>query len=88
MGSLELNLQITELQLRAQPSTLPEVKEQQATPIIAAVMVVESVVGDYMQLFKISFEVLKSFHEDPNIQRLETEACELQQFYDEVKGTV
>lgn len=24
---LELNLQITELQLRAQPSTLPEVKE-------------------------------------------------------------
>ena len=51
------------------------------------VMVVESAVADCTQLFEQSFEVLTSLQEDPNIQRLETKACELQQHYDEVKGT-
>lgn len=34
-----------------------------------------------------SFEVLTNLQEDPNIQRLETEARELQQQYDSVRGT-
>jgi len=43
---LELNLKITKLQLRAQPSTLPEVKEQRETTITEAVETVASVVVD------------------------------------------
>lgn len=35
-----------------------------------------------------AFGVLSSLQEDPNIQCLETEACELQQQYDNVRGTV
>jgi len=46
-----------------------------------------SAVADYTQLFKQSFEVLTSMQEEPNIQRLEMEACELQQRYDQVKGS-
>jgi len=49
---LELNLQITELQLRAQRSTPPEVKEQRATIITEAVTAVESAVADCTQLFE------------------------------------
>ena len=43
---LELNLQIPELQLRAQGSTLPEVKEQQVAIVTEAVAAVENVVAD------------------------------------------
>lgn len=75
---LELNLQITKLQLMAQPSTPPEVKEQQATTIFEAVAVVDITVVDYTQLFEKSFEVLTNLLEDPNVYRLEIEACELQ----------
>jgi len=48
---------------------------------------VDSVVADCTQLFEQSFEVLTSLQEDPNVQRLETEAHEIQQRYHEVKGT-
>jgi len=65
---LELNLQIIELQLKAQPSTLLEVKEQRVTIITKAVAVVDSVIADCTQLFEQLFEVLTSLHEDPNIQ--------------------
>ena len=47
------------------------------TIVTEVVTVVESVVADCMQLFEQSFEVLTSLQEDPNIERLETEVCEL-----------
>ena len=40
-----------------------------------------------MQLFEQSFEVLTTLQEDPNVEHLETKVHELQESYDEVKGT-
>ena len=84
---LELNLQIVELQLKAQPSTPLEVKEQRTTTITTTIATVDSAVIDYMKMFEQSFKVLTTLQEDMNIEFLETEACELQQKYDEIKGT-
>jgi len=42
----------------------------------------------YTKLFEESFEVLTTLQEDPNIQRLEIEAHELQLKYNEIKGTM
>ena len=64
---LELNLQITELQLKAQPSTPPELKEQRAIAVTEAITAVESVVSDCMQLFEQSFEVLTNLQKEPNV---------------------
>lgn len=36
-------------------------------------------------LFKQALEVVTSLQEDPNLQRLETQAQDLQQMYDDVK---
>lgn len=83
-----MNLQITELRLKAQPSTSLKLKEQWVTTIIEVIMAVDSVVADYTQLFEQSFKVLKILQEDPSVHRLETEVHELQQCYDEVKGTM
>jgi len=71
---LELNLNIIELQLKAQPSTLLEVKEQRATAVTEAIAAVNSEVVDCTQLFEQSFKVLTSLQGDSNVQRLETEA--------------
>ena len=57
---LELSLQIVDLQWKAQPSTLPEVKEQHATIVTEAIAVVDSAVAGCTQLFEQSFEVLTS----------------------------
>lgn len=57
---LELNLQIIELELKAQPSTPLEVKEQWAIVIVEVVTMVDSSVAESMQLFEQSFEVLTS----------------------------
>ena len=84
---LELDFLITELQLRAQPSTLSEVREQRTTTVTTTIVVVDSAVADYMQLFEQSFEVQTTLQEDPNVEPLETVVGELQQRYDEVKGT-
>lgn len=75
---LELNLQIVELQLKAQPSTPPEMKEQRSNTITAGTIEINSAVMDCTKLFKELFEVLTTLQEDPNIQCLETEAYELQ----------
>lgn len=85
---MELNLQMVELQLKVQPSTPLEVKEQRAVEITTIIAVVNSAVTYYTKLFEQSFEVLTTLQEDPNIQCLETEACKLQQRDDEVKGTM
>ena len=68
--------------------TPPEVKEQCAIAITGAIAAVESVVADFTMIFEQSFEVLTSLQEDPTVQRLEIEARELQQCYDEVKWIV
>lgn len=64
---LELNLQIVELQLKAQPSTPPEVREQRANTITVAIAKVNNVVTDNTKLFEQLFEVLTTLQEDPNI---------------------
>jgi len=43
---LELNLQITKLKLKAQPSTWPEVKEHHTTTITTAMAAVNSAMID------------------------------------------
>lgn len=48
---------------------------------------ISSVVRDCTRMLEESFKVLTNLQEDPNIHRLETEARELQQHYDSVKGT-
>lgn len=84
---LELNLHITTLLLKVQPSIPPEVKEQWVTVVIEAIAAIDSAVADCTQIFEQSFKALTSLQEDPNVQQLETKACELEQHYDEVKRT-
>lgn len=85
---LELNLQIVELHLKPQPSTPPEVREQRANAITTRLDEISSAVWDCTNILKESFEVLTNLQEDPNIQCLETEVQELQQQYDNIKGTI
>lgn len=49
---LELNIQILEFQLKAQPSTPPEVKEQHATTVTEVITEVDSAVADCTRLFE------------------------------------
>lgn len=83
----ELNLKITELDLRAQPLTPPEVKEQREATIKNVVTTVDAAVNYCTALFEQLLEVFSSLQEDPNLQRLDIELRELQQRYDEVKAT-
>jgi len=46
------------------------------------------VVRDCTTMLEHALEVITTLQEDPNIQRLETEARELQQQYDKIRGTV
>lgn len=75
---LELNLQLTKLQLRAQLSTLSKVREQHTTMVTTSIMMVDSAVINYMKLFEQSFEVLTTLQENPNIERPETKVHKLQ----------
>ena len=84
---LELNLQIAEMQLKAQPSTPLEIIEQRASTIAAGLEEIGGEVRDYTGMFKQALEVLTNLQEDPNIQCLEIEVHEYQQQYDSVKGT-
>lgn len=70
----ELNLKITEPELRAQPSTPPEVREQRKTYVKDVVAVFDTTVKDCTTLFEQALKVVTSLQEDPNLQRLETEA--------------
>jgi len=45
-------------------------------------------VHDCTNMLKQALEVLTMLQEDPNIQWLETEARELQQRYDKIRGTM
>ena len=83
----ELNLQIAELRLKAQPSTPLEVREQHICAIITGLEEIRGVVQDCTSMLEQALEVLTTLQEDPNIQRLETKARELQQQYDSIRGT-
>lgn len=50
-----------------------------------AVATVDVVVEDCNALFEQMMEVITTLHEDPNLQRLNTEVRELQQQYDEAR---
>lgn len=84
---LEKNLKSAELKLKAQPSTPLEIREQRTTVVTTTMAVIDSAVEKCMQLFEQSFEVLTTLQEDLNLERLEIEVHDLQQRYDEVKGT-
>jgi len=84
---MKLNLHIVELQLKAQPSTPLEIREQRTTAVITTMAVIDSAVADCRQLFEQSFDLLTTLQEDSNVDFLEIEARELQERYDEIKGT-
>ena len=49
---------------------------------------ISSEIRDCTKMLEESFKVLTNLQDDPNIQHLEIEVRELQQQYDNVKGTV
>lgn len=57
---MELNLKMAELQLKAQPSTPPEIREQQELAVKDVVAVMENIVKDCTTLFEQSLEVVTS----------------------------
>jgi len=63
----ELNLQITELQMKVQPSTPPEVKEQRVSMIQTGLEEIGRAVQDCTNMLDQAFDVLTSLQEDPNI---------------------
>lgn len=83
---LELNIQIVELRLKAQPCTPLEIKEQRANAITAGLEEIGGAVRDCTNMLVHALEVLTTLQEDPNIQQLETEARELQQHYTASEG--
>ena len=84
---LKMNLQITEIWLKVQPSTPPEIREKHANTIAVGLEGIGGAVCDCMNMLEHALEVLVTLQEDPNIQQLETEACELQQQYKNIRGT-
>lgn len=55
---LELNLQIVELQLKAQPSTSLEIRKHRASAIILGMGEIKSVIRDSTGMLEELFEVL------------------------------
>jgi len=64
---LELNLKIIELQLKAQPSTPPEIKEQHESTVRYTITAVDSTIKDCTIVFEQSLEVVTSLQEDPTM---------------------
>lgn len=63
----ELNLKITELELKSQPSTPPKVREQREAAVKDGVAAVDVAVVDCTALFKQSMEVVRTLQEDPHL---------------------
>lgn len=85
---LELNLQIVEQRLKAQPSTPPKIREQHASAITTGLEEIGHAVYECTKMLEQVLEVLTTLQEDPNMQRMETEAQKLQQQYDNIRETV
>lgn len=75
----ELNMKITKLELKSQPSTPPEVREQREAAVKDSISTVDAAVVHCTTLFEQGMEVVTTLQEDPNLQRLNTETRELQQ---------
>lgn len=83
---LELNLQIIELKLQAQPSTPPVVTEQHKSLISFGWENITHSMKECTDLLTKSLITLTSLQEDSTLQWLETEARELQQAYANIRG--
>jgi len=55
---MEMNLQITKLQLKAQPSTPLEIKEHHTSVIAAGLAEIRGLVHDYTDMLEQELEVL------------------------------
>jgi len=64
---LELNLQIIELWLKAQPSTPLEVREERSSAITSGMEQINNAVRDSTRMLEESFDVLINLQDDPNI---------------------
>lgn len=76
----ELTLQIAELRLQAQQPL--EYREQRRDEIHADLETMRCGFREYSRVLDQCIVMLTSLQEDPTIQRVESEVCELQQAYD------
>ena len=65
----ELQQHISELQMKLQPTTPPEVREQHKVAIKADMTTLVIVVKDCNQLFEKTMEMWASLQEDPHLQK-------------------
>ena len=71
-------MKITELQLKLQPTTPPEVCEQRGAAIKEGMATLDATVTDYAALFEKAMELVTNMQEDLNLQTLNTKISELQ----------
>ena len=69
------------------PSTRLEIREHRTSTIATGLEEIGGAVHSHTGMLEQALDVLTTLQEDPNIQHLETEARELQQWYDSVRGT-
>lgn len=61
----ELHMKIIELELKSQPLTPLELREQCKATVKEGIATVDAVVADYTMLFEQAMEVVMSLQEDP-----------------------
>lgn len=83
---LVLNMQIAELKLQVQPLMPPEVTEKRSGIIKFEREMITRAMRECTDLLDQSLITLTSVQEDPTLQRLEMEAREIQQAYDNSRG--
>ena len=82
----ELQLQISELQLKLQPTTPPKVREQCEATIKANMNTLEDAIKGCSQLFEKTMEMWTSLQEDPHLQKIEAYIEEKQVQFDEIRA--
>jgi len=68
---LELQLQISGLKLKLQPTTPPKVREQHEATIKEEIDTLDTAVKGCTQLFQQTMELWTSLQEDPTLQKIE-----------------
>lgn len=81
-------MKIAELQLKLQPTTLPEVREHYEAAIKEGMATLDATVTDYVALFEQAIELMTNLQEHSNLQTLNIDVRELQCQYDEFRATV
>lgn len=84
----EMQLQISELQLKLQPMTPPEVREQCEATIEEGMTMVEDVVKGCKELFEQAMELWTSLQEDPALQKIGVDIKENQRQFNEILLTM